>query len=780
MRACGGRKRVIAAMAEGHFHVNVRLGSRAEGDSAAEWHDYLTRRGQFAKKHDGPLVFSESGNMPTWAADDPRKFWEAADRYERANGALYHTIEIALPLALNHEQQLAAARENVAQLVGNKHPYTFTIHGNVGNPHFDVMFTARTLDEIERGPELFFKRANGRNPERGGCPKVAISERGPEWVVQVRKNWEEIANRHLRAADSDVRIDHRSYKSRGIDKAPGVHLGPKSHRLEKRGKSTWRGLKNREAARLNASLQEVRSKIHQKENINGKRPGRSGKPYPQPQQHRTGAGGSATAPKRAFTAWRNDRGADRSGLRASKQLGPQRMPALRDSRLGHGQQEQRDAVLQRAVSGHRDGNNRLHSVPGGGLYAVASLDRRQLYKAKLLQERYQHEIQATLAARLAFVDRQPDRVAITLKGGGQVTDHGDRLLTQAGLDQEIRAALELALVKGWTTINLTGSAEFKTRAWLAASRAGLQITGYDPSPELRAQLTKERTMLESPGGMSLTPNITPDHQQSTAERRWGSALERARHRLLDEHRTARARLAELRDIDIKKFERDLAAEYGGAEYRAAQQAFRDADAKTKAAGLLTRKRAESQRERAWQAVLTVHASALSVPAAIERLAEAKRQNREREQLMASLVPIKIGLGEIEQWQREILRGRDPEAVFVKVWQRRRLNPLQRWHELVIAPVFEADAAAERSHLQAEANAAEALKTQARQAQAQREIAAQQKADELLDLMDKPGLSAVQEVMLQEQHRFYSALAEGLDEAEARERSANPNHAPRLR
>lgn len=288
-------------------------------------------------------------------------------------------------------------------------------------------------------------------------------------------------------------------------------------------------------------------------------------------------------------------------------------------------------------------------------------------------------------------------------------------------------------------------------------------------------------MLGTPaGGMSLTPDATSDHRGSAAARRWGDALERARQALLDEHKAAQVRLAELRDIDIKQIEKDLAAEHGGAEYRAARHAFREADAKAKAAGLLTRKRAEAQREKAWQAFLAAHAKALAVPAATQRLADARHQNREREQLTASLLPIKIGVGEIEQWQRQVQKGHNPEAEFVRVWQQRKLKPLQRWQELAIAPVFEADAAGERARLQAEADAAESLKAQVRQAQAQREIAAQQKADELLDLLNKPGLSAAQEEALQEQHRFYTALAAGLDEAEAREQSANPNYAPRPR
>lgn len=757
------------------YHCHIEHGSRKDGRLGVDKFDYINRLGRFAKRHDGKLGYAESGNLPAWAVADPRSFWLAADAGERANGNIYHELEFALPRELTQAQQIEAAREFVRIVCGESHPYSLGFHDKRGNPHIHLMWTGRMIDSVKQvaGPENFFRR-----PEKGGCRKLDIFTDG--WLEDRRRDWQDVANRHLAATGHDARIDHRSNKARGLDAAPGVHLGRKAHRLEQSGKSTWRGLKNREAAHLNASLQEVRSKIHQKEISNGKRHGRSGKPHSQ-QQHRAGVGGSAAAPKRAFSTW-NDRGADRPGLRASQHLGPQRMPALRDARPGHGQQEPRDAVLQRPVSGYRDGNHRVHGVRAGGLYALEGLDRRQIYKARLLQQQYQLEIQATLAARLAYVDRQPDCIAITLKGGGHVVDHGDRLLTQSGRDQEILAAVALAKAKGWKNIDLTGTVDFKARAWLEASRAGFQVTGYAPSPALRAQLEKERkAMLGTPAGeMSLTPDATSDHQQNAAVRRWGDALDRARQALLDEHKAAQAQLAELRDIDIKKLEKDLAAEHGGAEYRAARHAFREADAKAKAAGLLTRKRAEVQREKALQAFRAAHAHALATPAAAQRLADAQRQSRQREQLTASLAPIKIGIGEIEQWQRQVQKGHNPEAEFARVWQQRKLKPLQRWQELAIAPVFEADAAGERARLQAEADAAESLKAQARQAQAQREIAAQQKADELLDLLNKPGLSAAQEEALQEQHRFYTALAAGLDEAEARERSANPSHAPRPR
>lgn len=681
MRARAGRERqqLNAYVAVSIFHLTVKRGSRSENRLSVAKHDYIMRLGRFAERHDGELAHAESGNMPGWAADEPRKFWVESDARERANGTLYHEVEFALPLELSRKQQIEAAREQVRQICGDQHPYSWGLHDKDGNPHVHLEFSGRMLDGIERDADQFFKRYNAKNAERGGCRKESSGDaRGPEWVKQVRQDWQDIANRHLAAAGHDARIDHRSNKARGLDEAPGVHLGRRATRLEQRGKSTWRGIKNREAQRLNASLQEVRSKINQKEISNGKRHGRSGKSHAQ-QQHRAGVGGTAAAPKRAFAAW-NDRGADRSGLRTSKHLGPQRMPALRDARPGHGQQEPRDAVLQRSVPGHRDGNHRLHGVPAGGLYTVEALDRRQIYKAKLLQESYQQEIQSALAARLAYVDRQPDRIAITLKGGGgRVTDYGDRLLTKSGRDQELLAAVALATAKGWKTIHLTGSAEFKARAWLEASRAGFQVTGYQPSPDLRAQLVKEKTMLGTPGGTSLTPDAAPDTQANATTHRWADALRHAKKCLEAARQSASA---------LSLFEYDQ----------------------------------QRKKVAAW-------------------LDEVERRGV-NDDLLWQIGHHQVGDGK-----------KAPDAA------KAALEPLYQLRQ------DEIDGRKQAAELE-------------RQAQIQRELMAQSKADELLDLINQPGKTTAQEEALQQEYRYYTALAAGYDEAEARERSANPNVAPR--
>lgn len=228
---------------------------------AVDKFDYISRNGRFAKKHDGPLLHLESGNMPAWGADNPRAFWQAADDHERANGALYHELEFSLPRELNSNDRLSAAREFVNSVAGTVFPYSFAIHGNQGNPHVHLMVSGRKQDGIPRGATQFFKRFNPMNPESGGCAKASQDERGQEWITTIRQGWQAIANEKLEAAGEAARIDCRSNVARGIEDAPGVHVGRKALRLERQGIPTQQGMKNRARLALNFQLRGLQKDL---------------------------------------------------------------------------------------------------------------------------------------------------------------------------------------------------------------------------------------------------------------------------------------------------------------------------------------------------------------------------------------------------------------------------------------------------------------------------------------------------------------------------------------
>lgn len=60
------------------------------------------------------------------------------------------------------------------------------------------------------------------------------------------------------------------------------------------------------------------------------------------------------------------------------------------------------------------------------------------------------------------------------------TDHGKRLVTEHDDPSVIQGMILRAKAKGWTTVRVNGTTEFKTEAWVQATIAGLDVEGYTP------------------------------------------------------------------------------------------------------------------------------------------------------------------------------------------------------------------------------------------------------------------------------------------------------------
>lgn len=228
-------------MAIPHLHVKVGSSGKASAHAA-----YITRTGRYANRlnRGEKLEATESGNMPAWATDNTKAFWDASDSYERKNGSTYREMEIALPRELTTEQRVELVRDFVRQEIGDRHAYQWAIHNPKAvdgqeQPHVHIMFSERQCDGIERGPEQYFKRYNSKNPDKGGARKgygpnagktLTPAERAAE-LKDLRNRWELLCNQYLERAGIDERINMKSYAERNID------LEPEKKQLP----SQWRG-----------------------------------------------------------------------------------------------------------------------------------------------------------------------------------------------------------------------------------------------------------------------------------------------------------------------------------------------------------------------------------------------------------------------------------------------------------------------------------------------------------------------------------------------------------
>jgi hypothetical protein len=74
--------------------------------------------------------------------------------------------------------------------------------------------------------------------------------------VTLRALAADIINDALAAANSDTRVDHRSFAERGIEREGTIHLGPNATSLERRGEATRGGDYNRHVEDYNQQLAE--------------------------------------------------------------------------------------------------------------------------------------------------------------------------------------------------------------------------------------------------------------------------------------------------------------------------------------------------------------------------------------------------------------------------------------------------------------------------------------------------------------------------------------------
>ena len=88
-------------------------------------------------------------------------------------------------MELNEGEQIELAREFASKLTradGERLPYTLAVHRGKGeNPHAHLMISERANDGIERDAAQWFRRYNGKAPEKGGARK-SMTTRPKDWL----------------------------------------------------------------------------------------------------------------------------------------------------------------------------------------------------------------------------------------------------------------------------------------------------------------------------------------------------------------------------------------------------------------------------------------------------------------------------------------------------------------------------------------------------------------------------------------------------------------------
>jgi len=175
-----------------------------------------------------------------WALDRSA-LWNAAEASEKRKDArTAQEVEIALPHELSREQRIELTRAFATHLtekygaavdIAIHEPHEGRSRGqnkDIRNHHAHLLMTTRQVGENGLGEKITLEWKNQRLKDAG-------LKTGPQQVVDIRKEWEQYANKALERAGIDARIDHRSHEDRGLEIEPTKHVGVHAVAIARKG-----------------------------------------------------------------------------------------------------------------------------------------------------------------------------------------------------------------------------------------------------------------------------------------------------------------------------------------------------------------------------------------------------------------------------------------------------------------------------------------------------------------------------------------------------------------
>ena len=188
--------------------------------------EYINRERAFAQR--GECIF-HAHRLPKWAKNDPKKFFQAADRYEGVGNRRYMEIEFALPNELKTMEQYRQIIDAFIAKHLSDHYYAYAIHEKKGmmsgkrHPHVHIMFSERLIDDVEKKKERaacnFFKYPIRKNVEatfeerrKHGAPKNR-KWANKNFISVLRADFAQIQNEVLKRNGFSIRVDHRTLKT---------------------------------------------------------------------------------------------------------------------------------------------------------------------------------------------------------------------------------------------------------------------------------------------------------------------------------------------------------------------------------------------------------------------------------------------------------------------------------------------------------------------------------------------------------------------------------------
>jgi len=211
------------------IHTAQKILQHMEKTNAQSHLEYINREKAYGNR--GACIF-HSHHLPKWAHDDPKKFFQAADRYEGIGHRRYVEIEFALPNELKTVEQYRQIIDAFIAKHLKDHYFAYAIHDKIGllsgqrHPHVHIMFSERLIDEVEkikeRSAKAFFlyparKKKDGSQPSfeekwKRGAPKDR-KWCNHQYVTELRADFATIQNAVLEQNGFSIRVDHRTLQA---------------------------------------------------------------------------------------------------------------------------------------------------------------------------------------------------------------------------------------------------------------------------------------------------------------------------------------------------------------------------------------------------------------------------------------------------------------------------------------------------------------------------------------------------------------------------------------
>ena len=212
------------------IHTAQKILQHIEKTNAQSHLEYINRERAYENR--GACIF-HAHRLPKWAHDDPKKFFQAADKYEGVGHRRYVEIEFALPNELKTVEQYRQIIDAFIAKHLSDHYYAYAIHDKIGmlsnqrHPHVHIMFSERLIDDVEkireRSAKAFFlyparKKKDGSQPSfeekwKRGAPKDR-KWCNHQYVTELRADFANIQNAVLERNGFSIRVDHRNFGSR--------------------------------------------------------------------------------------------------------------------------------------------------------------------------------------------------------------------------------------------------------------------------------------------------------------------------------------------------------------------------------------------------------------------------------------------------------------------------------------------------------------------------------------------------------------------------------------